>query len=248
VAPGIEIVAANLEYGHQLLFQNLNLTLASAQWTCLLGPSGVGKTSLLRLIAGLNTTATSDSIITTDGIALTGRVAYMAQQESLLPWLSVSDNVTLGDSLRGKRLTPLDRERAHQLLSDVGLQQVSHCLPSALSGGMKQRVVLARTLYEDKPIILMDEPFAAVDIITRALIQELAAKLLRNRTVLLVTHDPLEALRLGHHVYIMSGKPARITSQIELPGLPPRELTDSLMLQTHAEILAQLSHANEAYT
>lgn len=245
MAPGIEIVNANLVYENHILFQNLTLSFAPAKWTCLLGPSGVGKSSLLRLIAGLTTFASSEKLSATDNITLTSRVAYLAQQDCLFPWLNVLENVVIGNKLRGESLHQNDLDKAHYLLKKVGLEKSVSALPKTLSGGMRQRVMLARTLFEDKPIILMDEPFASLDIITRSYIQELAAELLQNRTVLLVTHDPLEALRLGSHVYIMSGKPAKISMQIELTGNPPRLLTDTELLKTHGEILQQLSHAKE---
>jgi len=229
------------------LFDQLNLSLPGGQWTCLLGPSGVGKTSLLRLIAGLKTSATlSNPLKTSDGLPLRGRVAYLAQEETLFPWLTVLDNILLGRRLRGEKIIDPSYEIANDLLRRVGLQKQANWKPGQLSGGMKQRVCLARTLFEDKPVILMDEPFAALDVITRTRIQELACELLQNKTVLLITHDPLEALRLGHHIYIMSGRPASIGAQIELAGTPPRELTEPNLLKAQAEILVNLSHAKEA--
>ena len=246
LAPAIQIVDAHLEYAQHSLFKNFNLNLMGGHWTCLLGRSGVGKSSLLRLIAGLSSAATSaNPILTSDGKPLAGRVSYLAQNEVLLPWRSALENVVIGQKLRGKSIDQATIASAQQLLDQVGLKQYAHFYPSKLSGGMKQRVLLARTLFEDKPVILMDEPFASLDVITRTRIQELAARLLQGRTVLFVTHDPMEALRLGHHVYVMSGKPATITSHIELPGQPPRELTDSDLLKTQAQILDTLSHAEE---
>jgi putative hydroxymethylpyrimidine transport system ATP-binding protein len=245
-APGIEIKGATLLYENHLLFQDLNLKLLASKWTCLLGPSGVGKTSLLRLIAGLASDVSLKMMRASDNLPLANRIAYMAQQESLLPWLTIVENVVIGLKLRGIKVTTQDYDRAKQLLEQVGLEKYVAVKPPVLSGGMRQRAILARTVFEDKPVVLMDEPFAALDVITRAYIQELAAELFAGRTVLLVTHDPLEALRLGHHVYIMSGSPARITSEIELPNQPPRPLTDKVLLETHGQILEQLSHATKA--
>lgn len=247
LAPGIEIVGANLQYEGHLLFQNLNFTLASSKWTCLLGPSGVGKSSLLRLIANLTSDANVESITATDNLPLRHRVSYMAQQDSLLPWLTVLENITIGTKLRGQVVTREHLEKAKELLVKVKLERVALSKPESLSGGMRQRVILARTLFENRPIILMDEPFAALDVITRTYIQEIAAELLVGRTVLLVTHDPMEALRLGHHVYIMSGSPALITSELELSIPIPRQVTDVELLKMHADILERLSHARQWY-
>ncbi len=135
-----------------------------------------------------------------DGAGLDGRIALMAQQDLLLPWLSVRDNVLLGHRLRGASRAELRRlrEPAAALLARVGLERDADRLPGTLSGGMRQRAALARTLMEDRPIVLMDEPFSALDVVTRHRLQDLAAELLVGRTVLLVTHNPLEALRLGH--------------------------------------------------
>ena len=110
-------------------------------------------------------------------------------------------------------------ERARELLAMVGLAGTERALPATLSGGMRQRVALARTLMEDRPIILMDEPFSSLDAITRYQLQALAADMLSGRTVLLVTHDPLEALRLGHRIHVLSGRPAELDGAIEPAGI-----------------------------
>ncbi len=116
-------------------------------------------------------------------------------------------------------------------------------LPATLSGGQRQRAALARTLMEGRPVVLMDEPFSAVDAITRARLQELAARLLRGRTVLLVTHDPLEALRLGHRIHVMAGRPALLGAAMEPPEETPRDATDPSLRELHLELLAQLGAA-----
>ena len=146
------------------------------------------------------------------------RLAWMGQQDNLLPWLTVLGNVGLGARLRGE---PLDRDRAEALLARVGLIPQRDQRPATLSGGQRQRAALARTLMEDRPVVLMDEPFSALDAITRARLQVLAAQLLAGRTVLLVTHDPLEALRLGHRIHVMAGQPARIEPPNSATGIAP---------------------------
>jgi len=244
--PAIFIHAAHLRYGKQILFNNFHCTLAAGKTTCLLGPSGIGKSSLLRLIAGFDIPYASANITTDDHQSLKHRIAYMAQTDLLLPWLNVLDNVLLGFKLRGwmnnnKGRAPLapTKDAAENLLIKIGLGDALNKFPSELSGGMRQRVALARTLIEDKPVILMDEPFSALDTVTRLRLQELAAELLINKTVLLVTHDPFEALRLGHHILVMTGKPAQIEN-LELPGSPPRPLTDPEVLHWQGELMKLL--------
>jgi putative hydroxymethylpyrimidine transport system ATP-binding protein len=233
---------ASLSYAGAPLFQRLDFTLHGGLCTCLLGPSGVGKSSLLRLIAGL--LAPEEGLVAcSDQRPLEGRLAWMGQDADLLPWLPVIGNITLGARLRGERADPA---AAEALLARVGLAGQRDQLPATLSGGERQRAALARTLMEDRPVVLMDEPFSALDAITRARLQALAAQLLAGRTVLLVTHDPLEALRLGHRIQVMAGQPARIEEPICPAGTPPRDLHDPALLARQGDLLARLADAQEA--
>ncbi|MDH3596338.1 MAG: ABC transporter ATP-binding protein [Rhodospirillales bacterium] len=234
-----------MAFEDRVLFEELDLELPGGLTTCLLGPSGVGKTSLLRLIAGLAHGA-KGSVADHRATPIAGRIAYMAQQDLLLPWCSVLDNVLLGARLRGEATTGALEARARELLARVRLANSALARPAQLSGGMRQRAALARTLMEQRPIVLMDEPFSALDAITRYEIQALAARLLAGRTVLLVTHDPLEALRLGHRVHVMAGRPARLDAALEPPGEPPRDPADPALLTHQAELLKRLAQAREA--
>ena len=241
--PSVTVRAACLVFGGHTLFDDLEFTLPAGYWTCLLGPSGVGKTSLLRLIAGLESGHPEGAATCGDGQPLAGRAAYMAQQDLLLPWLSVLDNVRLGHVLRGENHRPEVRSRACHLLEQVGLAHRADDLPATLSGGMRQRVALARTLMEDRPVVLMDEPFSALDAFTRVQLQELFASLLQHRTVLLVTHDPLEALRLGHRIHVMAGRPAQVDAPLEPRNPPLRDIHDPGLLNLQADLLDRLSDA-----
>jgi putative hydroxymethylpyrimidine transport system ATP-binding protein len=234
--------AARTGYGETVLFEALDLTLPGAQTTCLLGPSGVGKSTLLRLLAGLLPPGDGDRIVCSDGGSLTGRTAYMDQRDLLLPWLKVLDNVTLGARLRHE---PIDRPGAKELLKAVGLSAVAGEWPAHLSGGMRQRVALARTLMEDRPVVLMDEPFSALDAVTRYQLQALAARLLRGRTVLLVTHDPNEALRLGHRIRVLSGRPARLSDPLMPPGPPPRDPLATALRPVQQVLMRRLGMVSE---
>lgn len=241
--PSIDLHAGRLSYEGSLLFEALDLDLPAGRWTCLLGPSGVGKTSLLRLIAALGPADAESRVRTSDGHPLDHRIAYMAQTDLLLPWLSALDNVLLGRRLRGDRVGPEPIERARALLARVGLAGAEGKRTAQLSGGMRQRVALARTLMEDRPVVLMDEPFSGLDVVTRVRLQDLAAELLAGRTVLLVTHDPLEALRLGDRVHVLAGQPARLDRALEPDGAPPRAVTDPALLALQGELLRRLATA-----
>ncbi|MBY5935103.1 ABC transporter ATP-binding protein [Tateyamaria omphalii] len=212
------------------VFSQVDLTLEPGTWTCLLGASGVGKSTVLRLFAGLAEEVSFDGQMTDPG-----RVALMAQQDLLLPWLSVIDNVLVGARLRGDRP---DKARAQEILAQVGLADHAGKRPSALSGGQRQRVALARTLMEDRPVILLDEPFSALDALTRAQMQDLTAELLTDRTVLLVTHDPAEAARLGQSIFIVT---ASGLIEVAAPdGQIPRPVDAPDVLHAQANLLNKL--------
>ncbi len=239
-APGIHVAVPELTWEQDVLFRDLALDLEGGLWSCLLGPSGCGKTSLLRLIAGL---LEGGEVRADDGRPLAGRLAYMAQSDLLLPWLPIRENVVLGYRLRraGRAELARRRDEALLLLERVGLAGYAQALPQELSGGMRQRAALARTLMEDRPVVLMDEPFSSLDAITRHRLQDLAAELLRGRTVLLVTHSPLEALRLGDRILLMAGRPARLHEPLSLPGRPPRDAGSPEVLALQADLLAELT-------
>lgn len=240
--PGLRIRAGRLVFRGEDLFHDLDVDLRSGAITALLGPSGVGKSSLLRLVAGLVPAEPPTTVLCDDGMPADGRVAWMDQRDLLLPWLTVEANVTLGARLRGEAAADA---RAKGLLRQVGLLDRAADLPATLSGGMRQRVALARTLYENRPIVLMDEPFAALDALTRHRLQGLAAELLRGRTVLLVTHDPLEALRVADRIHVMAGRPARLDAALAVPGGAPRDPTDPAILPLYRELMRRLASAAE---
>lgn len=233
-APALHI-SGSAYFEDTCVFETLDLTAAAGQWTCLLGSSGVGKSTVLKLFAGLADQVRFEGDIGADTMDLSGQVALMAQDDLLMPWLSALDNVLLGARLRGE--TP-DTDRAKTVLARVGLAEKASQKPSELSGGQRQRVALARTLMEDRPIVLLDEPFSALDAKTRAQMQDLACELLAGRTVLLVTHDPAEAARLGHKIILMT---QTATQEITPPkAVAPRPGSDPEVLRAQGEMLALL--------
>lgn len=188
-----------IERGGRCLIAPMTLNLGKGQWTALLGESGIGKTTLLRSLAGLDDPAVCHEPIR--------RVTYMAQQDSLLPWKNVLRNVMIGDLLRGQ---PVDEQRALAIIVEVGLEAKAYDYPQQLSVGMRHRVALARTLYEDADIVLLDEPFSSLDTSRKHKLHNLSKKMLAGKTVLHVTHDPLEAMYLADHILVMRSAPARV--------------------------------------
>ncbi len=232
-SPPFSVRGARIAFGDRVVATDLALEFPAGRTTCLLGRSGVGKTSLLRWLAGL-----------LPGTMRAEPLAYMAQRDLLLPWLDILGNVLLGYRLRGDTAALRAAEpRARDLLAEVGLGDRLDDRPDALSAGMRQRAALARTLCEDRSVVLMDEPFGHLDAVTRLELQDLAARLLTGRTVVLVTHDPLEALRLGHQVRVLAGTPFTVGMAIEPVGPVPRDASDPELLTLQGRLIAQLRSA-----
>jgi putative hydroxymethylpyrimidine transport system ATP-binding protein len=244
-APDIVLEGINLDFAGQPLLADLTLRLPGGRTTCILGPSGCGKSTLLKLMAGAPSLDFSGTIRFDPQVASPGQVAWMSQNDLLLPWFTLLDNVLLGARLRGE-LSDSRREKALALIREAGLAGYEDKLPSALSGGMRQRGALLRTLMEERPVILMDEPFSALDALTRVRLQNLAARLTAGATVVLVTHDPMEALRLGHRVIVLGGTPVRVLQTIEPSGLPPREAGSPEVSKLYPELLRELMNGEAA--
>lgn len=240
---GLDVRNARLAWADDVLLDDFSFSAPAGSWTCLLGESGVGKSTLLRTIAGLIPPVSPTEIRAHDGSGLKARVAYMAQQDLLLPWLSAIENVSLGARLRGERA---DQARAADILARAGVAERANALPAALSGGERQRVALARTLMEERPIVLMDEPFSALDAITRTRLQDLAVDLLASRTVVMVTHDPFEALRLADAIFVLRDNRAGPTQSPIIPSGPtPRDPTDPALRESHRMIMQRLTDGTD---
>lgn len=242
--PSIRIEDLSFDFSGTPVFSRLNLTVEKGLCTCILGPSGCGKSTLLRLISGSAGLAYTGNILFDDAPGRSGNIAWMAQKDLLLPWMNVMDNILLGARLRGS-ITRKKRKKAIEMLEAAGLPGCQDKRPAELSGGMRQRVALLRTLMEERPVILMDEPFSALDALNRVKLQNLAVDLVHGATVLLVTHDPMEALRIGDRIFVLSGKPAQTGDLIVPPGAKPRNSSDAGIATLNASLLEQLLSAEE---
>lgn len=215
--------------------QQVSLAVGDGEVVSLIGPSGCGKSTLLNIGSGL--TAPSEGEAFVDGERVEGpnaHVAFMLQKDLLLPWRTVIENVMFGVEIQG--IAPTERKRrATALLESLKLGEFSGHYPHQLSGGMRQRVALARTLAVDPTVLLLDEPFSAVDAQTRMVLQrELAQTLKRaGKTALLITHDLLEAVTLSDRVLVMSRRPGRVIDEIRIE-IPDRD--DPLKRRTHPKV------------
>jgi NitT/TauT family transport system ATP-binding protein len=212
----------------------VSLTVEQGEFLCLVGASGCGKTTLLSLVAGLDQP-------TAGAIAVNGRTALMFQEAALLPWRSACQNVELALKLRGVPRADR-REQARELLSLVHLADFADKAPHELSGGMRQRVALARALAQDADVLLMDEPFGALDAITRDVlhdeIERIAAE--RKLTVLFVTHNVREASRLGDRIVLLSSRPGRVVQEFPVVVERPRRVESAEVSAIATEVLAML--------
>ncbi|EMA58854.1 ABC transporter [Halorubrum distributum JCM 13561] len=208
---------------------DVSFSVADGEFVCLVGPSGCGKTTLFRIAAGL-TTAT-DGRVLLDGTEVTGPTTDMGvvfQEYHLFPWLTVAENVGFG--LERSDRSPAEREaRVDEMLDLVGLTEFRDAYPKSLSGGMKQRVAIARSLAVDPSLLLMDEPFGAVDAQTREMLQRelLDVWASTGKTVLFVTHDVAEAVTLADRIVVMAADPGRVREIVDVDVERPRERGDA---------------------
>ena len=228
VAPRISLrgVGKHFSSGQQRLsvLEGVDFHVTDGQFVSIIGPSGCGKTTLLNIIAGLDQPASGT--VELDGEVAPqrlGMVAYMQQKDLLMPWRTVLDNAILALEVRGVPRKEA-RRRAEGLLEPFGLDGFAKHYPSALSGGMRQRAAFLRTFLADRDVVLLDEPFGALDALTRSQMQEwlmgVWAEL--RKTIVLITHDVEEAILLSDVIYVLSGRPGRVKRLVEVDLPRPR--------------------------
>ena len=219
-APAVRLTGVSKRFGKgPTVLDNVSLDVQDGEFVCLLGASGCGKSTLLNLVAGLD--APTLGTVEVPG----GRAALMFQEAALLPWLTAAQNVELALRLRGVGKKER-RERSAELLDLVRLRDAGAKRVHELSGGMRQRVAMARALAQDAGVLLMDEPFAALDAITRDVLHEELVRLRASQklTVLFVTHNVREAVRLGDRVVLLSSRPGRIAKEYCVDIAQPRRI------------------------
>jgi NitT/TauT family transport system ATP-binding protein len=216
--PKVELCGVNLRYfgleGETEALKDISLRVGAGEFVAIIGQSGCGKSTLLSLISGI--LAPTEGAVLLDGREVTGpsrKVGYMLQQDYLFEWRTILENAVLGAEIQGADMGKA-RERATQLLTRYGLGQFLHYLPRQLSGGMRQRVALARTLCTDPDVVLLDEPFSALDSQTRLALADEVTEILRRerKTAILVTHDIGEAVSMSERVIVLSRRPGQVKS------------------------------------
>ena len=238
--PAVSLEGVSKVYGRGpqavLAIDRLNLDVMPGEFLCLVGASGCGKSTLLSMVSGLEPVTAGR--ITVDG---GHRPALMFQEAALFPWLTVRKNVELALKLHG--VARQDREsQARELLAAVHLADFADKRPHELSGGMRQRVALARTLAQRTPVLLMDEPFGALDAMTRDILHDEIERIWRERdlTVLFVTHNVREAARLGDRIVLLSSRPGRVVEEYAVDIPRPRRIDSPEVAELSAAVTDQL--------
>ena len=214
----------NVDGYRQLVLDDIQLTVGEGEFVSIIGPSGCGKSTLLNIVAGLDSPDSGTVTVGGDqGVSALGRVGYMQQKDLLLPWRTVLDNAILGLELHGVPRRQA-RTRALELTEFFGLKGFENQYPYALSGGMKQRAAFLRTMLMDQEIVLLDEPFGALDALTRVQMQEWLLELWDSlrKTIVLITHDMDEAILLSDRVYVLTQRPGRVTLVLDVDLPRPR--------------------------
>ncbi|QTN00150.1 ATP-binding cassette domain-containing protein [Sediminibacillus dalangtanensis] len=225
------------EKSYTKALDNISFTVEEGSFISILGPSGCGKTTLLSIISGLIKPTRGE--VTLSGIKVEdaeAEIGYMLQQDYLFPWKTILDNVLIGPKVQRKQTAEV-QEKGIDFLKEIGLGNVIHAYPAELSGGMRQRAALIRTLITDPKLLLLDEPFSALDYQTKLKLEDLVSHLLKeyHKTSVLVTHDIGEAIAMSDQIYLMKANPGEIAEIFEVPielrDLPPFQARKHLKYQ-----------------
>jgi NitT/TauT family transport system ATP-binding protein len=221
--PELEINNLNKSFptkdGELLVLENINMKVYKNEFACIVGASGCGKSTLLNIIAGLNQQTSGEILL--EGRPVSGPGAdrgMVFQNYTLYPWLTVAENIEFGLKLKGIPSSER-KERVDHYIEIVGLSKFAKSLPKTLSGGMKQRTAIARALANEPDILLMDEPFGALDAQTKGVLQEFMLQVWKQtqKTILMITHDVEEAVFLAQRIYVLSSRPGRIKAEVDIP-------------------------------
>jgi NitT/TauT family transport system ATP-binding protein len=228
----LRIEEASVSFGSVEVFRQLSLQISRGEFVAVVGPSGCGKTTLLNLLSGFLKPSLGS-------VMCTGRVRMVYQHDSLFPWQTAAQNIALG--LRDLSSAAERERQLKEMLHLINLKEFAGHYPHQLSGGMRQRVELARALAGDTDILLLDEPFSSLDYLTRLRLRRELARMLEElpRTVVLVTHDIEEAAQLADRILVLSDRPARICRELQVTLRRPRELTHPQVVETVHSILAE---------
>lgn len=244
----LEISGLDFSYGGREVLRQLNLQVEEGEFVSILGASGCGKSTILKLLTGVLSPAAGTISVDGEKVqGMTGHFAYMPQNDLLFPWKTILDNVCLYGRIHGT--VEEARREAMENMAAFGLSGYEKSYPSALSGGMRQRAAFLRTALCKSDILLLDEPFGALDVITRGEMQDWLLSMRRkmNRTVVLVTHDMDEAIYLSDRILILGGHPSRVVSQLIPPAPPEGRSRDwlygqgDLRRRIHREIMGEES-------
>ena len=239
----LELRGISKTFANTTALSTMDLDIERGSFVSIVGPSGCGKSTLFNVLSGLiQPDGGSINLEGQNVIGATGHVGYMLQKDLLVPWRTVLGNITLGARLKGK-VTLADREQASSFAEKYGLGEFLNHYPSALSGGMRQRVALMRTLATNQQLLLLDEPFGALDAQTRFEMQQWLLQVWRDtqRTVLFITHDVDEAVFLSDRILVMSPRPGRVVDDLRVDLPRPRTL-DTLVSPAFTEIKSKVLH------
>ncbi|RCW49238.1 MULTISPECIES: ABC transporter ATP-binding protein [unclassified Halanaerobium] len=221
----------------------INISVKRGEFICIIGPSGCGKSTLFNILVGLEKPDKGRIFLKGEDITGTrGHIAYMPQRDLLFPWRTVMENVLLGVEIKKENLQKAYQE-AEKLIPLFGLKGFENHYPDQLSGGMRQRAALLRTVLTHNDILALDEPFGALDALTRTTMQEwiLSIQEKLDKTILFITHDIEEAILLADRIIILNGRPGRITDKLKIDLQPPRCRTDKVFVDYREKLLERLS-------